>query len=198
MTDIILQVVTSGVVANIIAVPSDAVIAAGEASATWSGGGYPAPLNSVLMQQDGAGIGWTLSGGVLIAPSATATSLTKPQLQAAAWAKSQTLLSTSRLYAPAGVTMPSGVTGISCDALSSSDNLQGLNIWGMSSPVGTQPWTDNVYNVFTLTGAQGVAFADSVLAYGQSVYAALATVVTAINSGSVTTLAQIASAAWPT
>jgi len=140
----------------------------------------------------GAQVGWTYNGTTFTAP-APLPAPTKAQLQAAAWAQSQALLMTSRLYAVAGVT-----GSISCDALSSSANLQGINIWGMSAPTATQAWTDNAYNVFTLTGAEAVAFADAVLAYGQSVYATLAAVVTSINSGSTTTLAQISSAAWPT
>jgi hypothetical protein len=119
------------------------------------------------------------------------------QLQAAASTKVQALLSSSRLYPVTGVSMPPGVTGISCDALQSSANVQAINSWGLANPTSTQQWTDNVFNVFILTGAQAVAFSNAVLAYGQSVYAELATVVTAIASGSITTLAQIASEAWP-
>lgn len=159
----------------------------------WRAGGSIAP--TTWPQDESGAVTVAALDAVLIAaglPPTGLASTTKAQLQAAAWAKSQNLLSTSRNYTVVGV-----VGSISCDALSSSANLQGINIWGLANPTGAQAWTDNAYSVFTLTGTEAVAFANAVLAYGQSVYAELATVVTGINSGSITTLAQIASAGWP-
>jgi hypothetical protein len=199
MTTINAQIVTSGVVTNSIVVDSSAALSSGGTVLTFAGGSLTVPSGSVFMLQAGAGIGWTLVDGVLVAPSSPSPPTpTQAQLNAAAFSQVQTLLSNSRVYAVAGVTMPAGVSGISCDALASSADVQAINTWGSANPTSTQQWTDNAFNVFTLTGTQAVTFSDEVLAYGQSVYAELATVVTAIASGSITTLARVTSAAWPT
>ena len=118
--------------------------------------------------------------------------LTAAQLVAYAFGKVGSLLATARSY-----TLATGVA-VKCDATTATEaNLVGLNAWGTAAPTATQPWIDNFGAVTVITGAQAVALAESVVAYGQSVYAALAAVAQEIAAASVTTTAQIDAASWP-
>lgn len=134
---------------------------------------------------------------VLTAAGLPITGLATPtaaQLQAAIFAKVASLLNASRPYTVAGVT-----PAISCDCGPSQADVQQALAWGsVPSQTGALPWIDNNFVNFNLTPAEAVAFANAVGAYKQSVYATAATVNQGVTSGSVTTLAQIASAAWPT
>ena len=76
----IAQIVEAGIVVNALAVDPSSVVAAGGSKITWPGGEYDAPAGAALIMQAGAGIGWTLSGGVLVAPVAVAPP--QAQLQA--------------------------------------------------------------------------------------------------------------------
>ena len=58
-------------------------------------------------------------------------------------------------------------------------------------------WTDDCGTVTQITGTEAVSLYTQGLAYIQSVYQMLGTVVTAINGGTVTTYAQIDAEAWP-
>jgi hypothetical protein len=79
----IAQIIEAGVVANAIAVDPSAVVSADGKNLTWDGGEYEAPEGLMLMMQEGAGIGWTLSDGVLVAPAApSAPAPTKADLLA--------------------------------------------------------------------------------------------------------------------
>ncbi len=141
---------------------------------------------------------------ILAAYGLPPTSLTAPtaaQLNRYANSKVVALLSAERLYsgpAVAGVTMPAGVTGITCAEGLAAADLLAINAWGVAAPTATQEWTDDLYEVFTLTGAQAVTFSDATLAYGQSVYATLASAALAIKAGTITTTAQIDALSWPT
>jgi hypothetical protein len=66
----IAQIIMAGVVVNVIAVDPAAVISSDGLKITWPGGEFDAPAGSKFMAQAGAGIGWTLVSGVLIAPPA--------------------------------------------------------------------------------------------------------------------------------
>jgi hypothetical protein len=140
---------------------------------------------------------------VLATAGLPASGLTPPtalQLNQYANGKVLGLLVAERLYSGAsvaGVTMPSGVTGITCAEGPAAANLLSINAWGQAAPAATQQWTDDLYAVFTLTGAQAVTFSDAALAYGQSLYAMLATAALAIKAGTITTTAQIDALAWP-
>lgn len=133
----------------------------------------------------------------LVRAGLPATGLTAPtvaQLQASIFAKVASLLNASRPYTVAGVT-----PAISCDCGPSLNDVQEAFDWGsIPNQTGTLPWIDNAFTNFSLTPAEVLAFANAVGAYKQSVYAEAATVNQGVKSGSITTLAQIASAAWPT
>ena len=64
------QIIESGIVVNLIALPDGASISSDGSKATWTGGVYPAPSGATIMAQNGAQIGWTLSGSTLAAPAA--------------------------------------------------------------------------------------------------------------------------------
>ena len=121
-------------------------------------------------------------------------------LKSHANAKVVSLLSAARIYsgsAVSGITMPEGVTVILCAEIPSAPDLLAINAWGNANSTSTQRWTDDAYNVFTMTGAQAVTFSNAALAYGQSVYDMLATAVIDIGNGSITTMAQIDALSWP-
>lgn len=133
-------------------------------------------------------------------PASGLAAPTPGQLNAYANAKVLGLLAAERLYggpAVAGVTMPAGVAGITCAAAAAWSSLLTINAWGLANPTATQSWTDDLYEVFTLTGAQAVTFSNVALAYGQAVYGVLASTVTAIKAGTITTTAQVDGEAWP-
>lgn len=132
---------------------------------------------------------------VLVAAGMPPTGLTAPtnaQLNSYANAKVVSLLSGEKTYPI------SGVGSIVCAELPAAADLLSINAWGLANPSATQQWTDDAYNVFTLTGAQAVTLSNTALAYGQSVYAVLATAAIQIASGAITTEAQIDALTWPT
>lgn len=108
-------------------------------------------------------------------------------------ARLATLLTTTRSYA-----LASGPTVLSDASTATGVNLQGLTTWGTANGASTTQWVDNNGGVVTLTGAQCVALAEAVLAYGQSVYAVLATAMNGIANQTIATTAAIDALSWPT
>ena len=122
-----------------------------------------------------------------VAPPATAS-----QLRAYANAKADVLRATARAY-----TLTGGLR-VMCDATQGTGtDLIGLKEWGGANPAATANFVQNDGGVVTLTGAQSVELANAVLAYGQSVFAALAAAMNGVANGAVTTTAQIDALAWP-
>ena len=174
------------------------IVCAGENFAAPSGKTWVAVPDGVGATSTGVR-GWTYTGGAFVAP--TPAALTPAQLNAYANSKVIALLGAGRLYegaAVAGVTLPAGVTGITCAAAPGWLSLLTINAWGLANPTATQEWTDDLYEVFTLTGAQAVVFSDVALGFGKAVYATLATAATGIKAGALTTTAAIDALAWPT
>lgn len=184
---VIAQLIAGGTVVNCIALPDGAAISADGSTATFADGSFKAPAGRTLMMQAGAGVGWTLANGAL-----SAAGLPKPQLQARASQKAKALLAGTRPYVLSG-----GVSVVS-DALTATGvDLNGLMIWGQANAAATTSWIDDNGAVTALTGAQCVALAQAVFAYGQSVYAMLATAMTGIAGGTIATTAAIDALAWP-
>jgi hypothetical protein len=101
MTTINAQIVTSGVVTNSFVVDSSAALSGGGTVLTFTGGSLTAPSGSAFMLQAGAGIGWTLGNGVLVAPSTpTPPTPTQASLQAALVAAASTAAAaiTAQIY----------------------------------------------------------------------------------------------------
>lgn len=113
-------------------------------------------------------------------------------LRAYANQKLQSLIGVSRLY-----TLTGGLQ-VYADATSATIlDLQGLMQWGTSNGSATTNWVEDSGGVVTLTGAQCVALAEAVLAYGQSAYAVLAQAMNGIANASITATAPIDALAWP-
>jgi hypothetical protein len=191
-----IQIVAAGVCTCVAAFPDGATIAAGGASVTWTGGATDAPVSEslnapageIFMNQPGAGVGWTLVNGVLVAPTANVNGL-----RAYANSKATALRAAARTYALTG-----GVN-VLCDATEATGtDLIGLLTWGTANPTATTNWVDDNGGVVTLTGAQCVALANAVLAYGQSVYAVLAAAMNGIANATIASPAQIDALTWPT
>jgi hypothetical protein len=144
-------------------------------------------------QQDTAALDWVLENVGL--PPTGLTAPTEAQLLAAAFAQVASLMTNSRTYNLGG----SPAVSVKCDGTQGTGaDLAGLNAWGSAAPTATTTWVDDFGTPTTITGAQGVALAAAVIVYGQSVYDKLGSVCAAIGAGSITTLAQVASAGWPT
>lgn len=126
-------------------------------------------------------------------PASGLTPPTKPQLQVYASAKMAALFAIARTYS-----LDSGVS-VKCDTTTSTGaNLAALNAWGSAAANATTQWVDNSGAVTQITGAQAVELAAGVIAYGQSVYAILASAMTGISGNTITTTAQVDALAWPT
>lgn len=187
----IAQIIESGVVVDAIVVDPAGVVSSDGSKITWPGGEFDAPSGVTLMMQAGAGIGWTLANGVLSAPVVVAPVLTVAQAQAYASAKANGLLGAMRSYTSGGVTLKSDATSATLA------DLMALAQWGAANETASQNWVANDYSVMAITGAQFVALSPLVGGYSLSVYAALASTLTGIAGGSITTTAEIDAVAWP-
>lgn len=92
---------------------------------------------------------------------------------------------------------------IHCDGLPQTrHDLNGFYSWGLDQVARnlteTRDWFDNDWNKYTLTGAQCIALALPVGTWADNVYGAAQGLIAQINSGAITTTAQIDAAAWPT
>lgn len=123
--------------------------------------------------------------------------LTKDQLNAYANARNQAVLAVARAYQIDAAGGSPEVTVKSDTTTATGADLMALYIWGSANPSSTQSWVDNFGVVTQMSGAQLVALALAVRAYGALCYEALAAASTAINSGSITTTAQIDALTWP-
>ena len=142
------------------------------------------------MNQPDAGIGWMISGGVLVAPAPAVSSI--PALRAHAFGRLAALRAALRTYA-----LP-GDLSVICDATPATGiDLQGLLVWGTANNSATTNWVDDNGGVVTLTGAQCSALALAVIAYGQSVFATLAQAMNGIANATITSTGQIDALAWP-
>jgi hypothetical protein len=153
------------------------------------------PATSWPKDETGAITTATLDAVLIAAglPPTGLTPATKAQLQAAMLTKVALLQNISRNYTVAGVT-----PAISCDIGPSQGDVQDALLWGNTpNQTGTLPWIDNNFVNFSLTPAEAIAFATAVGAYKQLLFAESTLVNQGINSGSITTLAQIALASWP-
>jgi hypothetical protein len=151
-----------------------------------------------LIAQDDAGTlsitHWDTSLGAMPtieALIAQATVTTVAQLRAYAIDKVSRLLAHTRAYHVDGLTLMSDCTD------GSIARLNALLMWGSFNDAITANWVDNDYNVTALTGAQFVALAQAVGAYGQSLFSAeLTAVLASIADGTITTTDQIDAYAW--
>lgn len=117
---------------------------------------------------------------------------TATQLRAYANGKAEALRKVSRTYALTG-----GLS-VKCDATPNTGiDLQALMVWGAAHAEATTNFVQNDGGVVTLTGAQCVELANAIIAYGQSVFAMLATAMNSISNGTITTTAQIDALSWP-
>jgi hypothetical protein len=130
---------------------------------------------------------------VLAAQAPSVKAQFKAGLLAYAQAKASGLIAGLNSYTADGVTIKSDATA------TTRTDLNARAAWGASNQTASDPWIDNLGGVTEVTGAQYVALAPLVTNYWLSIYPALATVLTAINASppTITTFAEIDSAAWP-
>lgn len=181
------QIVRGGVCVGVAVFPDGATAGAGGASVTWSDGALDLPAGEIAISQAGAAVGWRLVNGALVAPGVTVNAL-----RAYAGAKADSLRAGPRSYA-----LPGGLSVLADASTPTGTDLIGLMTWGQANAAATTNWVDDNGGVVTLTGAQCVALADAVLAYGQSVYAVLAQAMNGVANQSIATTAEIDALSWP-
>lgn len=192
----IAQIIKDDVVTNCIAVDPSAVISADGSKITWANGEYDAPSGSAMMMQAGAGIGWVLSGSVLVAPAAPADPApTQAQLLAYAEVK-------RALISDGGVTVNIAAAGAAPLNISSLTDTDGkTDLAGAVQIAGLDPshvfnWDQDAGSV-QLNAAQVRELGLLVGAWVQSVRTAVVAVKAEIKAGTITTLAEIDAFAWP-
>jgi hypothetical protein len=156
-----------------------------------------------LSAQDQANVaapGWT--GPVLPDPAwtaitaAQASAITNPpptlaQLLAYASAQAQVLLATMGSYT-------AGATVIKSDATPATlTDWMALQQWAADNPTATTQWVANDNTVTALPATAVGVIAPLVGGFSQAVYQALATILSAIAAGTITTTAAIDAASWP-
>jgi hypothetical protein len=182
----IFQLLKAGVVDAVAAFPDGATISPDGTTLTWTGGAFVAPAGHTIMQQAGAVVGWMLSGSTLAPPAQTTT-----QLRDYANAKADALRAVARAYTLTGVV-------VYCDSTQGTGtDLLSLQAWGTANAAATTNFVQDNGGVVTLTGAQCVALAQDVLAYGQSLFATLASAMNQIANGTITTTDAIDALSWP-
>jgi hypothetical protein len=128
---------------------------------------------------------------VLIAAGLPPTELTA-QLLEYANAKVNQLLAVSRTYNLSGPSVRSDTL-----PTPTGSDLLTLYVLGTASPSATFHWTDNFGTTTSLTGTQIVALGLAVAAYGQSVWAVMATAASGIAAGTITATTEIDALSWP-
>lgn len=142
----------------------------------------------------GVAVGWTYDGGVFSPPSPPA-----PPSRSVLTAYANTKQS---MLAASGVNVDVGVSG-SPEIVFADTNAQGLsNISGalqfvQINPSATINWTGATGSI-ALNATQVLALATGAFIFVQATYTTLGTVLANITAGTVTTIAQIDAAAWPT
>ena len=129
--------------------------------------------------------GWTNITSSWPAPPSAA------DLGAYASSKAQELLATMGTYT-------SGATAIKSDATPATlTDWMALQQWAAANPDATTQWVANDNTVTVLPASDVSSVAPLVGAFSQGVYQALATILTAITAGTITTTGQIDAASWP-
>lgn len=102
-----------------------------------------------------------------------------------------------QLSAPRPYTSSDGTT-IEVDATQATrTDLIALQKWGADNPTSTQNWVANDGTITPVTGASYSEISDQVGARALALYDKLGQIVTAIQSGQVTTFAGISNVQWP-
>jgi len=186
----IIQLVQGGVVANVLQFDDTAVLSGGVL--TVGGMPFAAPAGGTFMQQDGARKGWELSGGVLVAPTVIAPTLTADELVAYANAKQWALATGGHTVTVGGAAylFPSDVTSM---ALMTGKVLR-LQLPSAPTTVDWQLPSGFV----TFAAADFITASAAIADFVQSTFAALQPVLAAIAAATMTTTAQIDAASWPT
>ena len=131
---------------------------------------------------------WTPSGYVHNAPPAP----TIAELSAYASGKASAIQSVARSYT-------GGTTSLASDASAASlADWLALQQWASLNPNATTNWVANDGTVTPLPAVAITPIATAVGIYSQSVWQTLAGILTSIAGGTITTMAQIDSAPWPT
>lgn len=102
-----------------------------------------------------------------------------------------------RLSEPRAYTSSDGTT-IQVDATQATrTDLIALQKWGGDNPTATQKWVANDGTITPVTGASYSEIADQVGAHALALYDKLGMIVTAIQSGEITTFTAISNVQWP-
>ena len=183
------QTVQNGVVVNVFEVNPAATLAPGGASVSWPGGSIEAPNGETFFMQPGAGIGWTVSGSVLVAPASPAP--TPAQLTAYANAKQWALATGGHAVTVEG---SSHIFATDPTSLSLMDGKVGR--LAQANPPASFNWQIGPAWL-TISAADFVTVATTCADFVQATFDTLKTVEAEIASETITTFAEIDAYAWP-
>lgn len=181
------QIVSGNEVVNVIVVDPSAAVSSGGSKITWSGGEFDAPAGSTLMMQEGAAIGWTLSGGVLspVAPPVPTQSQLTAYAATVRYAKET-----------GGFSFQSHPIATDEGSQAKIGNAAlGATVVGAGF---STDWKCSDGTFVTLNQAGMLGMATAILNFVNACYAAEAAIDAAIGADTITTTAQIDGYAWPT
>lgn len=181
----VVQVIVSGVVANIIAVDPSAIVSPSAGSITWPGGAITAQPGQTFMMQEGAGIGWTLSGSTLSPPAPVVVQVNLSTYAAAVRYGKETGGFVYQGHPIATDESSQGKIG---------NAALGATVVGASF---STDWKCSDGSFVTLNQAGMMGMATAILGYINACYATEAAIDAAITASTITTAAQIDAAAWP-
>ena len=186
------QVVTGGVCVSTMYFNSAPTLVGGSLSLV-GGGMLSPPSGTTYMQQDGAGVGWTLSMGVLSPPASLSVGITPTVNQLVSYATNKAQYWMQQGFT---VTVGSNTYQFATDATSLIILNYGTTRLLMASPPSSINWP-------TVTGPNIISATDFSTASSRTfdfmlaTQSALATVLDAIVATTITTYAQIELASWP-
>jgi hypothetical protein len=184
----LIQIVDATECINVARVPDGAAISTDGKTAEWTEGSYPAPDGCTLMNQAGAGIGFRLVGGVLMAPVIVAPAPTPAQLLAYAEALRAKI-------SAGGISVNIAASGATPQMVEIGTDTAGLAFLANAVQLtATAPGTSYDWDQaapVTLNGAQVLAIQAAVGLFNQALFTQKTALRAAIAAGTITTFAQI-------
>lgn len=187
----VIQVVEAGVVVNTILVEDGSTIANNQIDHP-DGSIFPAPAGATFMEQAGAGIGWALSGGVLVPPAPVAVTHTKDQLVEYANRRQWDIATGGHSVTIGGTAYRFPTDEASLGLM--TGKVVRLQIPGAPTSIDWQLPS----GYLQISASDFVMAAANIADFMQSTFEALKPVLASIKSGAVTTTDQIDAASWPT
>ena len=187
----IAQVVANGAVTNCFLVDDAATLSNGAISLP-NGETISPGVGETFFIQTGAGIGWAVSGGSLVAPTPAPVTYTKDDLVAYANAYQWRLATSGHNVSIGGTSYLFPTDDVSLSLM--TGKAVRLQMSGAPTSVDWQLPSGFV----TISAADFLTCAAALADWVQSTFEALRPVLAAISAGTITTEAAVGAASWPT